>query len=152
MKQGYSRTVIGNNIAMLVREGMPQKQAIALSLDSARKAWKRRYPAKEYPAGIKRNPDPRDLERASKLYEDFSGHDAQVIGTAEKMSVPDTMLVIGELRGILYHTTRDGKASDYLHKFRKNSRPLLCVAPDGLQLFILGGSYEFTDAGIEDRG
>jgi hypothetical protein len=59
--------------------------------------------------------------------------------------------VIGELDLVGYRTKRDGRTERYGHHFRKSSRPLLAVSSDGKQLHIVGGQYEFTEAGIEDR-
>jgi hypothetical protein len=50
-----------------------------------------------------------------------------------------------------YTTVRDGKRERYIHRFRKKSRPLLAASSDGTSLQILGGEFEFTEAGIEDR-
>lgn len=60
-------------------------------------------------------------------------------------------LVVGELDGVLYSTTRDGKREKYIHRFRRKSRPLLAASHDGKTLRIVGGRFEFTEAGIEDR-
>ena len=40
MKQGYSKKTIGKNIAMEMKSGKPQKQAIAMSLGMAAKSAK----------------------------------------------------------------------------------------------------------------
>ena len=64
---------------------------------------------------------------------------------------PKVGLVIGKLDGVLYTTVRDGKRESYIHEFRARSRPLLAASSDGTQLRIVGGRFEFTDAGIEDR-
>lgn len=61
------------------------------------------------------------------------------------------MLPVGELDGVLYTTVRDGQTEKYIHKFRKKSRPLLAASHDGKSLHILGGEYEFTERGIEDK-
>lgn len=60
-------------------------------------------------------------------------------------------LVIGELDGVLYTTIRDGKTEKYIHRFGKKSRPLLTARADGKQLGIVGGRFQMTEAGIEDR-
>lgn len=60
-------------------------------------------------------------------------------------------LVIGELDGVLYNTVRDGVPEKYVHRFRKSSRPLLAASADGTQLEIVGGRFQMTEAGIEDR-
>lgn len=41
LKKGYSRKTIGKNIRKMKAEGYPQKQAIAASLTTARKAAKK---------------------------------------------------------------------------------------------------------------
>lgn len=94
------------------------------------------------------------LEQAATLLEDFSGHKADKLVKAN-MPVVKEGLVIGELDLIGYRTKREGinkgLLTRYAHQFRKKSRPLLAVSKDGKQLYIVGGQYEFTEAGIEDR-
>ena len=68
-----------------------------------------------------------------------------------KLPVPKTGLVIGELDGVLYTNVRDGKTEKYKHDFKKSSRPHLIASNDGKSLHILGGEYEFTERGIEDK-
>lgn len=54
LKPGRSRGVISHNISMLRREGRPQKQAVAIALNNARKYG---YPSKPNPAmGLLENP------------------------------------------------------------------------------------------------
>jgi hypothetical protein len=92
-----------------------------------------------------------ELKTAAKKLENFSGHPVQHLESAYSRSPQQTGLIIGELDLIGYRATRDGKTERYGHPFRKNSRPLLAVTSDGKQLHIVGGQYEFTEAGIEDR-
>jgi len=100
------------------------------------------------------NPSPRGqsakVQQAARLFEDFTGHEA---GHTRKVlwTVPDVAAQFGELEGVIYNTVRDGKSERYLHKFKKKSRPLLGVSHDGKQLVVVGGHYQFTEAGIEDR-
>ena len=90
------------------------------------------------------------LRQASRLLKEFSGH-----APAEILRIPTskkrTGLVVGETDGILYTTVRDGRTEKYIHKFRKSSRPLLIASSDGTELGIVGGQFQFTEAGIEDR-
>jgi hypothetical protein len=104
--------------------------------------------------GTKSNPAPRqneELEKAAKKLQDFSGHPVQHLESAYSRSSQKTGLIIGELDLVGYRAKRDGKTERYGHHFRKASRPLLAVTSDGKQLHIVGGRYEFTEAGIEDR-
>lgn len=91
------------------------------------------------------------IRKASALYKDFSGHDGDEIEYVEKPRIPEAVVVIGELEGVIYSTVRDDEHERYIHKFRRSSRPLLCVSPDGDQLYVIAGNYEFTDRGIVDK-
>lgn len=105
----------------------------------------------------RRNPQSRQagLDEAARRLEDFSGHAARKVITVRSRSNSREGLVIGELDLIGYRTKRDGIEGDqllrYAHDFARGSRPLLAVSKDGKQLHIVGGQYEFTEAGIEDR-
>lgn len=90
-----------------------------------------------------------EFERASQLFADFSGHDAQP-WLRVRVPVPKVALVVGRCDGVLYTTVRDGRTEKYIHKFKAKSAPALCASPDGNQLFIVGGSFEFTERGIVD--
>ena len=41
MKQGYGKKTVGKNIAMEMKHGKPQKQAVAMSLSMARESAKK---------------------------------------------------------------------------------------------------------------
>ncbi len=90
------------------------------------------------------------VERAATLFKNFSGHDAR---TVEKVTVklPSAMLAVGELDFLGYSAIRDGELEKYIHRFKKRARPLLAASHDGRTLQIVGGRFEFTEAGIEDR-
>jgi hypothetical protein len=102
----------------------------------------------------KMNPSKRvneELDSAAEKLENFTGHKVGHLESAYSRSPQKTGLIIGELDLVGYRATRDGKSERYGHHFKKHSRPLLAVTSDGKQLHIVGGQYEFTEAGIEDR-
>lgn len=87
--------------------------------------------------------------RASQLFADFSGHDASPWARV-RIEVPKVALVVGRCDGVLYTTMRDGRIEKYIHRFKAKVAPALCASPDGRQLFLVGGSFEFTERGIVD--
>lgn len=91
------------------------------------------------------------IRKAKALYKDFSGHEGDEVEYIEAPKLPPAVLVIGELEAVIYSTVRDDTAERYIHKFKASSRPLLCASPDGDQLFVIGGNFEFTDRGIVDK-
>ncbi len=103
----------------------------------------------------KRRKNPASLDEVANKLEEFTGRPAGDVIESTPRSKDKTGLVIGELDLIGYRQAREGidggRMTRFAHKFRKNSRPLLAVSTDGKQLHIVGGQYEFTDAGIEDR-
>lgn len=166
LKAGYSREVIGINVARMTHEGYPQAQAVAAALDSARRAFEKRHPGKPLPAhigaieaatsrGRRKNPVPEtkrtQTKKAATLYTDFTGHDASERIYVDKPEIPDVLLCVGEIDFIGYTTVRDGVIERYKHDFKKKARPLFCVTPDGQQIVLLGGAYDFTERGIIDR-
>lgn len=103
---------------------------------------------------VNRRRNPEGLDEAAQKFEDFTGHDATKVLKVNQPH-PTKGLVVGELDLIGYRVKREGvdggRMVRYGHRFRKSSRPLLAVSKDGNQLLIVGGRYEFTEAGIEDR-
>jgi hypothetical protein len=91
-----------------------------------------------------------ELRQAASLLEEFSGHKPAEILRVQRDPIRKG-LVIGTMDGVLYSTVRDGVAERYIHRFRKSSRPLLAASADGTQLEIVGGRFQMTEAGIEDR-
>lgn len=95
------------------------------------------------------------LKQGARLYQEFTGHGDEF--EVHRVNVPgfpaslSKLVAIGECAGILYDTVRDGEIEKYIHRFRKGSRPLFCVTPDGNQIVLLGGAYKFTDRGIVDK-
>jgi hypothetical protein len=90
-----------------------------------------------------------EFEQASQLFADFSGHDAAPWKRV-KIRLPATAIVVGRCDGVLYTTVRDSKTEKYIHRFKAKDAPALCASPDGRQLFLVGGSFEFTERGIVD--
>src|SRR5580765_8115391 len=80
----------------------------------------------------------RKVARGSKLYSDFTGHEAEIVARVDKPVAPDVLIAIGECDGLMYTTVRDGKTERYIHEFAKKSRPLFCVTDDGKMLYLLG--------------
>ena len=85
------------------------------------------------------------------MFRDFRGDHPESLTKVRLKNPPKAGVVVGELDGVLYTTVRDGNKEHYQHDFKKGSRPLLVSSHDGDSLHILGGDYEFTERGIEDR-
>lgn len=102
-----------------------------------------------------RRRNPESLDEAAQKLEDFTGRPATHVERVESRSPQKTAWTLGELDLIGYRAAREGisggKMVRYSHPFRKGSRPLLATSTDGKQLKIVGGRYEVTEAGIEDR-
>lgn len=99
---------------------------------------------------LKKNPIRDEIRQAVKLGEDFSGHSPRKIRRIRLQNQSPVRLQIGSVTGIMYLTRRDGKVEQYLHKFRRGSRPSLMVSPDGKRLELHGGAFRFTERGIVD--
>lgn len=91
-----------------------------------------------------------EIEQAAALFESFTGHDALDV-TEISHNFPKTCLQVGKCDGILYSTVRDGVAEKYIHKFKQSARPDFGVSHDGKQLVLIGGKFQFTEAGITDH-
>lgn len=91
------------------------------------------------------------ITKARDLYQRFTGHAAEILGKVKIPSAPDVGVCIGTVDGIMYTTVRDGERQKYIHQFRAKDKPLFVVDPDGKQIFLIGGEYDFTDRGIIDR-
>jgi hypothetical protein len=117
--------------------------------------WERKSNRSENSPKRKPNPVPpsKHVQRrdAADLYQRFTGHEALDEVVVDKPELPDVMLVVGDIDGIMYTTVRDGVEEKYVHQFKKKARPLFCVSPDGTQIHLMGGEYDFTERGIVDR-
>ncbi|MGV0999702.1 MAG: hypothetical protein ACOYBQ_10280 [Fluviibacter sp.] len=92
-----------------------------------------------------------ETKAAADLYRRFTGHEPEAIGKINIRPLPKSAACIGVCDGILYTTVRDGRVEKYIHKFKVSDAPLFCVSPDGTQLLLIGGAYDFTERGIVDR-
>lgn len=90
------------------------------------------------------------MSRASKAFYDFTGRKASRQFTAKLDDNNVNGWKIGNMVGVAYEATRDGKTDRYFHEFKKSARPNLVSRDDGKQLYITGGRYKVTDRGIED--
>lgn len=97
-----------------------------------------------------KNPISHNAKKAKKLYESFTGHKAAHAETVH-VTIPDTLTVVGPCVAIAYECTRDGETAQYQHEFKRKAAPLLCSSPDGSQLFLIGGNFQFKDTGINDN-
>lgn len=87
------------------------------------------------------------LKRANRLYRAFHEQpprEHEII----RLNNDVQLVAIGECTRISYLTPEN---VEYMHKFKKKSRPMLAVSDDGKQLYLVKGKYRFTDRGIEDR-
>lgn len=49
LRRGWSREMISDNISILMDEGFPQTQAVAIALRTARKNYRQRHPRGRFP-------------------------------------------------------------------------------------------------------
>lgn len=85
--------------------------------------------------------------RAQMLFRKFFRRDArdgEIVDIATRE--PETVLVIGQLDGIIYRSETDDKP--LIHRFKASDRPLLLVSFDGRQIYVLKGAYRFTERGF----
>jgi hypothetical protein len=90
------------------------------------------------------------LEHARRLFQEFHSFAApHVIRSECRRSVPDVLVKLGELRGLIYSSDKAqcGRPRTFVHFME--SRPMLASDPSGRQLYILGGNYHVTARGIE---
>jgi hypothetical protein len=91
----------------------------------------------------------RELRQAIRLYQSFRERPPHKIGDVI-LTVPGLTVACGHVEYIGYRTTHGKQTTLYQHDFAPGSRPMLASSPDGQQLFLLGGRYDFTDRGIMD--
>ena len=89
------------------------------------------------------------LAQGRRLFRDFHRFPMEkVMVTPCKREIPEVLVRLGNLRGVIYSSDRgDGVAKTYIH-FLEHP-PLLTCDPNGSQLYVVGGSYRVTRNGIE---
>lgn len=90
------------------------------------------------------------LDNAWGLYRRFHCFPASwVIRCRCRRLVPEVLVHLGWLRGLIYSSNRGERSSPrtYIHFLDEPAR--LTCDPSGRQLYILGGSYRVTRRGIE---
>ena len=92
-----------------------------------------------------------NLRKAAALYGKFTGHENLSMIKMQVPAMPHELVEIGKIDALWYTTVRDGITERYKHDFKKNSRPLFAVSPDGKQLILLGGAFTFGERGIVDE-
>jgi hypothetical protein len=96
--------------------------------------------------------DDDELEHAVGEYEAFHwGNSADSIEQVEIPDPPRTLVLIGELEGVIYRTAKGKrKQESWVHFHDERTPPKLAYDPQTGQLYILGGKYRITPRGIED--
>jgi hypothetical protein len=92
----------------------------------------------------------RRLRQAIATYRQFhSTAPARVRMARCRRMVPDVLVQLGTLRGLIYSADRTGCGQPQTYIHFMDAPPLLACDPRGTQLFILGGRYRITTRGIE---
>lgn len=91
----------------------------------------------------------KQLQQACDLFVGFREKQPTKVKVVQ-VSIPAALMVVGHVDGIDYTTTHGRKSVAYRHEFAPGSRPLLCASPDGKQMFLLGGRFQFGERGIVD--
>lgn len=100
----------------------------------------------------RRNPEP-DTSEAENFYEQFHwGNTAEKIVPVAMEMPPEIATELGELVAVTYRTVKDGERATWEHEFGEEGgkRPTLVADPVTKKLFIAGGDYTITAAGIEN--
>lgn len=102
-------------------------------------------PVEQTPAGLQP-----DLQRAAALYRRFNHARAGRVERAPHARlIPPVVVELGELAGLIYRSEKGspGQTQTYIHMMQSPAR--LVSNPAGTQLYIIGGNYRVTPAGIE---
>lgn len=88
-----------------------------------------------------------EYQRAKRLLESFAERPTRKEFYVRVPKTPKVGVAFGTVLGIMYRT---GDGENFIHRFQAASRPLIVASPDGKQLYLIGGSYNFTERGIVD--
>lgn len=92
-----------------------------------------------------------DLDKAAALAAKFHGRAPTEFQRVRIPRMPDALACIGRISVVQYVAERDGKMYEFRHKFKVSARPHLCVSPDGQIVYMIGGSWTFTQDGFVDK-
>lgn len=115
---GYTPKSIEENVAHEMRRGKPQAQAVAISFEEARKAWRHAHPKGPYPAHL-RGMRERHLNQAKKIQAGML-HDYRTGAALRRATKTETRQGIRQAK-------RDGGAGVFI----VNDRPV----------YVEGGGY-----------
>jgi hypothetical protein len=101
-------------------------------------------------ANVRAKPSDDEIVAGKKLRESFTGYRTKIGGSIDVSPLPKAVVVIGPCDFIGYTVQRDGKTEKYIHHFASKDKPAFCVSPDGKQILLIGGDYDFTERGIVD--
>lgn len=100
--------------------------------------------AKKHPAWNKA------MRRGARLYRQFYRFaPRRIVQHSHPRMIPPVMVELGELVGLIYRTDKwqPGRPRTYIHFME--TRPRLVSDVEGRQLYLVGGKYRVTAAGIE---
>jgi len=90
------------------------------------------------------------FDRARHLFQEcHSFEPPRVIRTNCRRLIPDVLVNLGELRGLIYRSDKGqcGQPRTFIHFM--DTPPRLACDESGRQLYIVGGKYQVTSRGIE---
>ena len=131
----------------------PETKAWGLHVEELERESKRKNPSGY---AMARDAMLAEMDKASGGFEGFTGKRATHVTThkiADGSNRKRAGFALGKLHAVTYLPNREGDPPGtlYEHKFRKFSQPLLVASDDGSRLEVIGGSFQVTDRGIEDR-
>ncbi len=102
------------------------------------------------PQPIDPSPLSQDVHQGRALYREFNHFEAsRSITVKHSRLIPPVVVDLGEMVGIIYRSDKGqpGQPQAYVHFMQ--DPPRLVSNVEGTQLYIVGGSYQITQQGIE---